>query len=282
MIRRPPRSTLFPYTTLFRSAPHQRVEGDEQPVLDPRHRTREQVHDRGFPGVGIADERHARYGRALLAPLIPLLLDVRQVGRQARDALADDAAIDLELRLSHAPLADSADLPRQVAPLPGEAWQEVAELRQLDLRAGLAGAGAAREDVENEARSVEDLCLDLLLEILDLGRRQVLVEDREVGPALARQARELLHLAPPHQGPRMHGPAFLHHGAHHDGSGALGEQSQLLEMLVDPGPIEAMAAEPYENGPFETVHPAILVSGRGIVNASRREIGRRSVRLRLP
>src|SRR5688572_31420480 len=27
MIRRPPRSTLFPYTTLFRSGPHQRLPG---------------------------------------------------------------------------------------------------------------------------------------------------------------------------------------------------------------------------------------------------------------
>src|SRR3712207_7992813 len=43
MIRRPPRSTLFPYTTLFRSAAGQRhvlqphlPAGDELPVLDPR------------------------------------------------------------------------------------------------------------------------------------------------------------------------------------------------------------------------------------------------------
>src|SRR2546421_7754197 len=28
MIRRPPRSTLFPYTTLFRSVPHPRRDGD--------------------------------------------------------------------------------------------------------------------------------------------------------------------------------------------------------------------------------------------------------------
>src|SRR3712207_6974199 len=34
MIRRPPRSTLFPYTTLFRSLPHQHRRLDEQ--LQPR------------------------------------------------------------------------------------------------------------------------------------------------------------------------------------------------------------------------------------------------------
>src|SRR2546430_7380333 len=37
MIRRPPRSTLFPYTTLFRSSlcPAQRFTGDEQKCLRP-------------------------------------------------------------------------------------------------------------------------------------------------------------------------------------------------------------------------------------------------------
>src|SRR2546429_9032846 len=33
MIRRPPRSTLFPYTTLFRSPDHVGPEGTEHPVL---------------------------------------------------------------------------------------------------------------------------------------------------------------------------------------------------------------------------------------------------------
>src|SRR3954470_11586279 len=40
MIRRPPRSTLFPYTTLFRSELH------------PEHRVRRQGHPSGPPGAG--------------------------------------------------------------------------------------------------------------------------------------------------------------------------------------------------------------------------------------
>src|SRR5438093_7359917 len=35
MIRRPPRSTLFPYTTLFRSRRHRRVHPPAQPGQDP-------------------------------------------------------------------------------------------------------------------------------------------------------------------------------------------------------------------------------------------------------
>src|SRR3712207_7409811 len=36
MIRRPPRSTLFPYTTLFRSPTHLRFFGEGQLLLSPR------------------------------------------------------------------------------------------------------------------------------------------------------------------------------------------------------------------------------------------------------
>src|SRR3712207_8866964 len=63
MIRRPPRSTLFPYTTLFRSAPHTRTgrSGKEKvwggwtlrsgmfPVFSARH---EQTRSQTFPMWG--------------------------------------------------------------------------------------------------------------------------------------------------------------------------------------------------------------------------------------
>src|SRR2546422_2052671 len=54
MIRRPPRSTLFPYTTLFRSralTPAAWLEGDDRPLRGHRHDTRHaefggRAHDR--------------------------------------------------------------------------------------------------------------------------------------------------------------------------------------------------------------------------------------------
>src|SRR3712207_7595713 len=64
MIRRPPRSTLFPYTTLFRS--HAAAHRGEPGVLEP--------HERGRGGVArvplLAVERvHERVGRARVADL---------------------------------------------------------------------------------------------------------------------------------------------------------------------------------------------------------------------
>src|SRR6202162_6671701 len=47
MIRRPPRSTLFPYTTLFRSADHRRavaVGGQSAPIVARRGQKRSEEH----------------------------------------------------------------------------------------------------------------------------------------------------------------------------------------------------------------------------------------------
>src|SRR5258708_30810205 len=57
MIRRPPRSTLFPYTTLFRSALRRRRRGEVRPAHPRGGRGR--VHDRhvGLPGVDDRPDR---------------------------------------------------------------------------------------------------------------------------------------------------------------------------------------------------------------------------------
>src|SRR3712207_8537085 len=51
MIRRPPRSTLFPYTTLFRSAVDQRADRQEPHELDPA----QAVGQRPHPGRRVRD-----------------------------------------------------------------------------------------------------------------------------------------------------------------------------------------------------------------------------------
>src|SRR3712207_8867589 len=71
MIRRPPRSTLFPYTTLFRSrAAHRRAAAHEQ---GRPHRRRPRAHAQGprvraaAPGPGTVDVRRRDLEVALLA-----------------------------------------------------------------------------------------------------------------------------------------------------------------------------------------------------------------------
>src|SRR2546421_3572773 len=63
MIRRPPRSTLFPYTTLFRST--------HEPRIDPRDgQELLRLHDQRDLGPG-ADEENIRRARGLLQHVGP-------------------------------------------------------------------------------------------------------------------------------------------------------------------------------------------------------------------
>src|SRR5256886_16872714 len=85
MIRRPPRSTLFPYTTLFRSAVAAVVdcppESIDRAVIDVRVQIAAPVPLRGERGNGACEQRHrdangseraARRGRQGLAASPPL------------------------------------------------------------------------------------------------------------------------------------------------------------------------------------------------------------------
>src|SRR3712207_9188542 len=66
MIRRPPRSTLFPYTTLFRSAAGGVHGGDLAPAdLDPGHRAA--GHSPGAAPPRGLDVRRRRHGRVRVA-----------------------------------------------------------------------------------------------------------------------------------------------------------------------------------------------------------------------
>src|SRR3712207_7447194 len=67
MIRRPPRSTLFPYTTLFRSAAHAKAGGGVVPHQRPAPRFRTTS---TYP-TGLATPEVLLFGRASLTYLRP-------------------------------------------------------------------------------------------------------------------------------------------------------------------------------------------------------------------
>src|SRR2546426_8409173 len=84
MIRRPPRSTLFPYTTLFRS----RKRGDDQEIRDERHpaERREAHHlQTGRPQVQDGDDRSEEHTSELQSPcnlVCRLLLEKKKTNQQ--------------------------------------------------------------------------------------------------------------------------------------------------------------------------------------------------------
>src|SRR5216684_4663673 len=72
MIRRPPRSTLFPYTTLFRSERHRRRSGRERRAQHPRRRAR----PRGGPSF--RSEEHTSELQSRLHLVCRLLLEKKK------------------------------------------------------------------------------------------------------------------------------------------------------------------------------------------------------------
>src|SRR5439155_22629270 len=126
---------------------------------------------------------------------LPSAPDRGEVALEARDALADEPPVGLELRLTGSPRADPARLPFEMLPHAGEPRQRILELRELDLEPRLARARAPREDVEDELGAVHDLDAERLLEIADLRGRQVVVEDRHVRVELVHALAHLLELA---------------------------------------------------------------------------------------
>src|SRR3712207_9091619 len=98
MIRRPPRSTLFPYTTLFRSGghgvPELRLPGGAGPEAAAGH-----AHDAGAAGLGLDEElrgqRAERVG-VLAHEGGPVLL----VDEAARRLPCGDPAVGAHLRRS--------------------------------------------------------------------------------------------------------------------------------------------------------------------------------------
>src|SRR2546426_12818993 len=85
MIRRPPRSTLFPYTTLFRSVlEHEEIVGPHVEIrcVDPRREIVERGEDHR-PSFALEERRVG--GRAL---------DDRATGRQAAEERRETADLD--------------------------------------------------------------------------------------------------------------------------------------------------------------------------------------------
>src|SRR5690606_21823687 len=195
-----------------------------------------------FPRVRVARDRNR--GDLVAASLGALRFAGRRkaadLTAQHGHAVADPAAIELDLGLtraagSHA-RARRADLTtglaaHRVTPT-AQAWEEVFELRQFDLRLALARLGVLGEDVEDDGGSVDDLHLDDVLQSAALARRELGIGDHRVGADRVDDLLQLFGLAAADIGRGIRVRAALKHAVEHHGSGRLGERCELLERVL--------------------------------------------------
>jgi hypothetical protein len=128
--------------------------------------------------------------------------------------------------------------PGPLVPIPPACWlspppQPVAQQGQFHLGLALGAAGVLGEDIEDHRGAVDGGAAEQLLQVAVLGRRELVVEDDGIGIEGAAQRGDLLRLPAPHEGGRVGGVAPLHYAADHVGPGAVHQQGQLVQRLVD-------------------------------------------------
>ena len=235
-------------------APRQGVERGEELVFGEDFGAGESPQEGALAGVGVADEGNYRHARTGTPSSIegPLVSDGFDLALEAGDAVADEAAVGLELGFARAAGADGAFEPLQVAPLAGESRQEVLVLGELDLEAAFAGAGALGEDVDDERGAVEDFDLEGVFEGALLRWTELVVEDDEGVVETLAFGLDLRQLALADVVPGMGVLQLLDGAADDAGAGGIGEEGELIEGgLAAEGRGLALDVDGDEVGPFD-------------------------------
>ena len=163
-------------------APHRRIERREEHVPGSDQRAGQPVEQRRFPGIGIPDQRDhgIRYAAASLAMQIPRPSGRVEFALQPGNAFADQPPVDFELAFAWAAEeAKPAALALEMCPGAHQAGPLIGQRRQLDLQPALMGAGPLAENLQDQARPVDDLGLPAPLEVALLHRAQRSVDDDE-------------------------------------------------------------------------------------------------------
>jgi len=175
-----------------------RIQRGEQFVLGQNGGAGELIQERGFAGIGIADDGSQRPVATLTAHALRLTLtaDAIEVTCYAIDAFLGFAAVGFQLGFTFTTAhTDTAGLAGQVRPKPGEAREQMLELRQLNLQFAFAGAGALGKNIENQRRAVEYLALEHLFQIAALGRRKLIVENDRINEVFLAKSGKFLRFA---------------------------------------------------------------------------------------
>ncbi len=133
--------------------------------------------------------------------------------------MTDPAAIGFQFCFAGTSSADPAAQTRQCRRGADETRHQILQLRELDLQLAFARARAPGKDVENQLRSIDDFRLESFLEIPQLRRRQLVVEDDDVDIEFVAGSGERLNLAATEKCRGVRLRPLLQHAQHDHGAG---------------------------------------------------------------
>ena len=143
--------------------------------------------------------------------------------------------------------------PAATAPSLGadEARQQVFQLRELDLQLAFARSRAPREDVEDQLRAIDHLAIEPLVELAQLRRRQLVVEDDEVGVGFRGRARQHLDLAAAEECRGVRLRAILQHAQDDACARGFGKATEFFEGMFRVDSTRAAGDQTDERCPFD-------------------------------
>ncbi len=133
-------------------------------------------------------------------------------------------------------------------------------MRQLDLQLAFPRARPPREDVEDQLRAIDDLAIEPLVELAQLRRRQLVVEDDEVGVGFGRRVRQHFDFAAAEERGRVGPGAILQHAQHHARAGRFGEAAELFEGMFCVDPPRPAGHQANQRRPFHQARVAVYSS----------------------
>ena len=178
----------------------------------------------------------------------------------------DDTAVGLNLRFTGTAHTDTASLTLEVGPHTRQSRQQVLVLRQFDLHLGAGGLCALGKDVEDEARAVERLDLDGLLDEGNLLGREVVVKDDKADVVVLDKIDNFFEFALADVGRAVGAVAPLQESAHGDGARRLGEEFKFVEVFFGLGFALLGGNQSHEDGAF--LLSIYFVDAFAIVNES--------------
>ena len=105
------------------------------------------------------------------------------------------------------------------------------ELRQFDLQLPSWLFGTQREDIEDQRVAVDHPAVEGTLEVSLLARRELVVEDRQVGSVVADRIGDFLHLALAGKERRIRCLPTARNASNDDGAGTAGQQLHFRQPL---------------------------------------------------
>jgi hypothetical protein len=120
--------------------------------------------------------------------------DFVEASVQRLDAIGEQATIGFELRFARASQTDAALSALKVAPTSDQPRREMTQLRELDLKLTFEAARALREDIQDQARSIENTALQERFQVALLTRRQRVIENDEIGLRVAHERTDFFRL----------------------------------------------------------------------------------------